>query len=179
MARRGAKNPVGEDRASRIEQLKHRAQQLTGGQMVPLKSDDCPPEIEEEFWKRMVAFEEADWVPPFDLLEPGLRFLEERTGKPVLGVLPYLRDLGLEAEDSVSLETYRNRQRSFSPATVNVAVVCLPHIANFTDFLPLARVSAVTLNYVQQPQEIAGADVVILPGSKNTISDLRWLRERE
>src|SRR3989442_14515003 len=91
------------------------------------------------------------------LLESGLRFLEERTGKPVLGVLPYLRDLGLEAEDSVSLETYRNKQRSFSPATVNVAVVCLPHIANFTDFLPLARVSAVPLNYVQQPQEIAGA----------------------
>src|SRR5947208_4515309 len=71
MAKRGAKNPVGEDQASRIEQLKHRAHQLTGGQMVPLKSDDCPPEIEEEFWKRMVAFEEADWVPPFDLLVKG------------------------------------------------------------------------------------------------------------
>src|SRR5436190_16040041 len=112
------------------------------------------------------------------LLEPGLRFLEERTGRPVLGVLPYLRDLGLEAEDSVSLETYRNRQRSFSPATVNVAVVCLPHISNFTDCLPVARVGAVTLNYVQHPQEIAGADVVILPGSKNTIADLRWLKER-
>ena len=71
MAKRGAKNPVGEDQASRIEKLKHRAHQLTGGQMVPLKSDDCPPEIEEEFWKRMVAFEEADWVPPFDLLVKG------------------------------------------------------------------------------------------------------------
>src|SRR5207247_8820346 len=96
------------------------------------------------------------------LLEPGLRFLEQRTGRPRLGVLRYVRDLGLEAEDSVSLETYRNRQRSLSPATVNVAVVCLPHIANFTDLLPLARVGAVTLNYVQHPQGIAGADVVIL-----------------
>lgn len=112
------------------------------------------------------------------LLEPGLRILEERTGRPVLGVLPYLQDLRLEAEDSVSLETYRNGQRSFSPATVNVAVVCLPHIANFTDFLPLARVGAVTLNYVRTPQEISSADVVILPGSKNTIADLRWLKER-
>jgi adenosylcobyric acid synthase len=112
------------------------------------------------------------------LLEPGLRFLEERTGRPVLGVLPYLRDLSLEAEDSVSLHTYRKRQRSFSPATVNVAVVCLPHIANFTDFLPLTRVGAVTLNYVDDPQEISNADVTILPGSKNTIAGLRWLKER-
>ena len=111
------------------------------------------------------------------LLEPGLRILEERTGRPVLGVLPYLQDLHLEAEDSVSLETYRNKQRPFSPTTVNVAAVCLPHIANFTDFLPLAQVEAVTLNYVKTPQEIFNADVVILPGSKNTIADLRWLKE--
>ncbi len=112
------------------------------------------------------------------LLEPGLRFLEKRTGRPVLGVLPYLGDLKLEAEDSVSLEAYRKKQPAFSPSTVNLAVVTLPHIANFTDFLPLAQVEGVTLNYVLQPEEAQGADVVLLPGSKNTIFDLRWLKQQ-
>jgi adenosylcobyric acid synthase len=112
------------------------------------------------------------------LLEPGLRFLEERARRPVLGVLPYFHDLGLEAEDSVSLETYRSRQLPFSLSTANVAVVCLPHMANFTDFLPLTHVGAVVLNYVEKPDEISGADVVILPGTKNTLSDLRWLKKR-
>lgn len=110
------------------------------------------------------------------LLQSGLRMLEERTSKPVLGVLPYLPDLNLEAEDSVSLDSYCKSQPVFSPATVNVAVVAFPHIANFTDFLPLARAAAVVLRYVRKPDEIANADVVILPGSKNTIADLRWLK---
>jgi adenosylcobyric acid synthase len=112
------------------------------------------------------------------LLEPGLQMLEERTQRPVLGVLPYLADVQLEAEDSVSLETYRRQQLPFSPATVNIAVVVLPHIANFTDFLPLAHIEGVRLNYVHHADEILNADVVILPGSKNTIADLRWLKAR-
>jgi adenosylcobyric acid synthase len=111
------------------------------------------------------------------LLESGLHFLQERTGRPVLGVLPYLADLGLEAEDSVALERYRKNPPAFASATVNVAVVAFPHIANFTDFLPLASVGAATLRYVQKPEEITDADVVILPGSKNTIADLRWLKD--
>jgi adenosylcobyric acid synthase len=111
-------------------------------------------------------------------LEPGLRFLEERTKKPVLGVVPYFPNLNLEAEDSVSLEAYRKRQPPFPPATtVNVAVVCLPHIANFTDFMPLARVEGATLNYVTTPGETSGADIIILPGSKDTIADLHWLKK--
>ena len=110
------------------------------------------------------------------LLESGLRVVEERTGKPVLGVLPYLSDLGLEAEDSVSIETYRRRQPSFSTETVNVAVLAPPYIANFTDFLPLAQIEAVRLNYVHSPDEVTDADAIILPGSKNTIADLRWLK---
>jgi adenosylcobyric acid synthase len=92
-------------------------------------------------------------------------------------VLPYFSNLSLEAEDSVSLEAYRKKRSPFSPSTVNVAVVCFPHIANFTDFLPLSGVEAVTLNYVARPDEILGADVIILPGTKNTISDLCWLKQ--
>ena len=110
------------------------------------------------------------------ILEPGLRMLEEKTGKPVLGVLPYVPGLALEAEDSVSLETYYKQQSAFSPSRVNIAVVTLPHIANFTDFLPLSNIDSVVLNYVSTPNEIVNADVVILPGSKNTIADLRWLK---
>ena len=71
MAKSGSKNPAQKDRAIRIEQLKHRAQQLTGGQMSSLRSDDCPPEIEEEFWQHVVAFEEAAWIPPFEMLVNG------------------------------------------------------------------------------------------------------------
>jgi adenosylcobyric acid synthase len=110
------------------------------------------------------------------LLESGLHFLQERTGKPVVGVLPYLPDLGLEAEDWVALERYRKSQPAFSPSTINVAGVALPHIANFTDFLPLAHAGRVALRYAREPDEIADADVVILPGSKNTIADLCWLK---
>ena len=97
-------------------------------------------------------------------------------------MLPYLSDVGLEAEDSVSVDTYRRRQPGFSAETVNVAVIALPYIANFTDFLPLAQIEAVRLNYVQSPDEIneiTVADAVILPGSKNTIADLRWLKTQD
>jgi adenosylcobyric acid synthase len=110
------------------------------------------------------------------LLEPGLRVVEERTGKPVLGVVPYLSDVGLEAEDSVSIETYRKYQPGFTAETVNIAVIAPPYIANFTDFLPLAQLEAVRLNYVLSPDEVTDADAIILPGSKNSIADLRWLK---
>ena len=116
------------------------------------------------------------------LLAPGLHMLEDRTARPVFGVLPYLSDIALEAEDAVSLETYYKTQPPFTSSTLNIAVVCFPHIANFTDFLPLSQVSGVRLNYVHTPDEIVNADVailpdvVILPGTKNTIADLRWLK---
>ncbi len=127
---------------------------------------------------RVVGFIINKFRGDVSLLEPGLRVVEERTGKPVLGVLPYLSDLGLEAEDSVSIHTDRRRQSVFSVETVNIAVIAPPYIANFTDFLPLAQVEAVRLNYVVSPDEITVADAIILPGSKNSIADLRWLKAR-
>jgi adenosylcobyric acid synthase len=108
------------------------------------------------------------------LFTDGVAFLETRTGLPVLGVLPFLRDLELDQEDSVEVERYRHTQ--FTSQKVNVAVTLLPRMSNFTDFNPLAAEFDVALRYVASPLDIAGADVVVLPGSKNTIADLKHLR---
>ena len=109
------------------------------------------------------------------LFDDGVKIIEERIGVPVLGVLPYLKNVELDQEDSVAIERYR--MTPFEPETVNVAVVLLPHMSNFTDFNQLAAESDVALRYVASPQELHGADVVILPGSKTTIADLVYLRK--
>lgn len=111
------------------------------------------------------------------LLEPGLRFLEARTGRPILGVVPYLADLAIPEEDGVSVEDGAARRRG-RDGRVRIGVVLLPHIANFTDFDALAAGEGVGLRYLTAPAEVAGMDVVILPGTKNTVADLLWLRER-
>ncbi len=109
------------------------------------------------------------------LFDDGVKIIEERTGVPVLGVLPHLRGLELDQEDSVDIERFR--MTPFGAETVNVAVVLLPHMSNFTDFNQLSAESDVALRYVASPQELHGADVVILPGSKTTIADLDYLRK--
>lgn len=98
------------------------------------------------------------------LLDPGLDFIAQRTGKPLLGVIPQVPDLDLPEEDSVALES----DNSSGP----VAVIKLPHISNFDDFDPLP------VRYVTEPAALAGAAAIILPGTKSTISDLAWLRTR-
>jgi adenosylcobyric acid synthase len=108
-----------------------------------------------------------------ELLRPGLRFLEERTGKPVLGVLPYLRDLRLPEEDAVALERGPVARKD---APLDVAVVQFPRIANFDDFDLLAAEPAVALRYVTRPAELGRPDLVILPGTKTTVADLAFLR---
>jgi adenosylcobyric acid synthase len=108
------------------------------------------------------------------LFEDGVKILEQRTGVPVLGVLPYLRNLELDQEDSVDIERFR--MTPFEANTVNIAIVLLPHMSNFTDFNQLAAEPDVVLRYAASPQALSGADVVILPGSKTTISDLDYLR---
>lgn len=109
------------------------------------------------------------------LFNDGVTIIEERTGVPVLGVLPYLRNLELDQEDSVDIE--RLRKTSFEADTVNIAVVLLPHMSNFTDFNQVAAEPDVALRFVASPQELHGADTVILPGSKTTIADLEYLRK--
>ena len=109
------------------------------------------------------------------LFTPAIDFLEEKTGKSVLGVIPYIGDLGIDDEDSVSLE-----EKGTGPSSdkVNIAVVQVPKISNFTDFDSLSREKDAVLYYARRPEELDGADAVILPGSKNTTEDLLFLKEQ-
>ncbi|MFC3395139.1 cobyric acid synthase [Brenneria rubrifaciens] len=108
------------------------------------------------------------------LLTPGVAQIEALTGVPVIGVMPWL-DVELEDEDGVALQTgkYVGAPRQ----ALDIAVIRLPHIANFTDFNALAAQPDVSLRYVATASALAGADLIILPGSKNTLSDLRWLQQ--
>ncbi|WP_153004996.1 cobyric acid synthase [Ferroacidibacillus organovorans] len=113
------------------------------------------------------------------LFEDGVRMLEAYTGVPVLGVLPYLREIGIEEEDSVALEEGRYRLPQLpqdARECVKVAILELPHLSNFTDFDPLFLEPGVHAYFCRQPADVADAHVVILPGSKNTVDDLLWLR---
>jgi adenosylcobyric acid synthase len=105
----------------------------------------------------------------------GVRFIEKRAGIPVLGVVPFLRELQLDQEDSLPLTMHR--AAPFDPARVNVAVLLLPHMSNFTDFNALLNEPDVALQYTSSPRELNEADVVIIPGTKNTLADLRYLEE--
>ena len=106
------------------------------------------------------------------LLESGLTWLEERTGKPVLGVLPYLHDLALDAEDAIAIDN------KVSESKISIAVPLLPHISNHTDFDPLRLNPEIDLRYVKMGERIENCDLVILPGSKNVIGDLAFLKEQ-
>ncbi len=110
-----------------------------------------------------------------EILKPGLDFLRQKTGLPVLGVLPYLAQVALAEEDSTALENPRGLSRD---AVLRIAVIRFPHISNFDDFQPLEREKSVSLIYAQKPEELRGADLVILPGTKTTVADLQWLREK-
>jgi adenosylcobyric acid synthase len=105
------------------------------------------------------------------LLQPGLDWLEARTGKPVIGVLPYVMDLHLEAEDGLD-----QRQTDKVEQVLNVVVPVLPRISNHTDFDPLRLHPQVNLQFVGPGQPIPAADLIILPGSKSVRSDLAFLR---
>ena len=107
-----------------------------------------------------------------DILRPGLAMLEEKTGLPVLGVVPYLH---VEIEDEDSLSERLNARDAVKP--LDVAVIRLPHISNFTDFIPLEQHELLGVRYVQRARELGAPDLVILPGTKNTMEDLLWLRQ--
>ncbi len=102
------------------------------------------------------------------LLDDGITFLEQKTRVPVLGVLPFV-NLELDAEDSAN-------DFQSSTGEVDVAVIKLPKISNFTDFWPLQKEHDAGLRYVSNPKELENADVIIIPGSKSVISDLAWLK---
>ncbi len=106
------------------------------------------------------------------ILRPGLTMLEEKTGIPVLGVVPYLR---VNVDDEDSLAPCLENQGERKP--LDIAVIRLPRISNFTDFTLLDEHPAMGVRYVQSTQELGSPDLVILPGTKSTLSDLLWLRQ--
>jgi adenosylcobyric acid synthase len=113
------------------------------------------------------------------LLRPGVEELERRTGRPVLGVVPWLEGVDLDAEDSLALRAHR------APAPLRaggdvlvVAVVRFPRISNFTDVDPLAIEPAVEVRFTESAADLSSADLVVLPGTKATVADLAWLHTR-
>lgn len=111
------------------------------------------------------------------ILRPGIEALERRTGKPVLGVVPYMDGCLMDEEDSVSLE---RPQRPFGISAgkdLDIAVICLPHLSNFTDFDAFAAERDAGVRYVREGDALGNPDVIIIPGTKNTVSDLLHLRK--
>lgn len=117
------------------------------------------------------------------LLRPGIEMMSGRLGIPCLGVVPYLHNLGLDEEDGVSLEhrrlasrLWREPREAAPHRPLRIGVVPFPYMANFTDFDALAMEPSVSLAFLDAPAQIPHADVLILPGSKQTLGDLAWLR---
>ena len=107
-----------------------------------------------------------------EILKPGLKMLEDLTDKPVLGVLP-MEKIDVDDEDSLS---DRLNQRTFTEG-IDVAVIRLPHISNFTDFSVFELIDGVSLRYVSDKRELGEPDLILLPGTKNTMADMEWLIE--
>ncbi len=111
------------------------------------------------------------------ILEPGLHMIHEKTGRPVLGVIPYLGDLGLHEEDGIPLERCSLNVKAVRLDRVKIVVLRLRYIANFTDFDPFLYEPDVEVIYSLRAEDIENADVVMIPGSKNTVCDLQFLME--
>ena len=109
------------------------------------------------------------------LLQSGLDFIVQRVAAPMLGVIPFIERLRIADEDAVALDQRLDRSRA-STMRLEIAVVRLPRISNFDDFQPLEHEPEVVVRFVETPQYLSNADLVILPGSKSTVADLAWLR---
>jgi adenosylcobyric acid synthase len=106
------------------------------------------------------------------LFEGGPKFLEEHTGRPCFGVLPYIESLRIDQEDSLALE-----ERQTAAGAFRIGVIRLPHISNYTDFNPVESITGVSVDYLQDANART-FDLLIIPGTKNTLADLQWLRRR-
>lgn len=129
--------------------------------------------LSESEQKRVVGFVINRFRGDIALLEPGLEWLEEKTGKPVIGVLPYLHGLMLEAEDAIDVHQLKSEQPQ-----LKVVVPVLQRISNHTDFDPLRMHPNVDLEFIGKGQSLPPADLIIIPGSKSVISDLNFICEQ-
>ena len=131
--------------------------------------------LSESEQKRVRGFIINKFRGDIDLLKSGLTQFEEMTGKPILGVIPFDAELFVDEEDAIPHHSspYVNSH----PSVVDIAIVQLPHIANFTDFSPLVSDPGVAVRYVRNPVQVGNPDLLILPGTKNTIGDLQFMKE--
>lgn len=130
--------------------------------------------LEPQERQRVKGFIINQFRGDLSLLQPGLDFLEERTGIPVLGVIPYIHEHGIEEEDSVALAVRQNC--GAADAAVKIAVIQLPTISNFTDYDALRTLPDTSLRFIQKGEKIGEVDLVVIPGSKNTIMDMIYLQ---
>lgn len=130
---------------------------------------DCLSQSEQN---RVVGFVINRFRGDIKLLEPGLEWLEEKTGKPVLGVIPYIENLHIEAEDAIQI-----KNQNSDTTSLKVVVPVLPRISNHTDFDALALHPNVNLEFIKDPKLFNGCDLLILPGTKNVRQDFQWLEE--
>ncbi|MBF1173247.1 MAG: cobyric acid synthase, partial [[Eubacterium] sulci] len=107
-----------------------------------------------------------------DILAPGLKMVEEKTGIPVLGVVPYIR---VDIDDEDSLAPRLNAKSEVKP--LDIAIIRIPRMSNFTDFAPLEAHEVIGARYVQSAEELHNPDMVIIPGTKSTMDDLLWMRQ--
>ena len=112
------------------------------------------------------------------LFEDGVQILQLRSGVPVFGVVPYFENISLPEEDSVALGRRMGKARTkTAPCSIRIGIVRLPFISNYTDFNPLENIPGVGVSYLSEPA--APVDLLIIPGTKNTLGDLQWLRARQ
>jgi adenosylcobyric acid synthase len=111
-----------------------------------------------------------------DLFQDGIEYIEKRTGIPVLGLVDFYRHIEIDSEDGMPLDVVIDPPMGPQPDTINIAVIRLPHISNFTDFAPLGRYRTVSLHYLAMPRSLDGYDIVFLPGSKNVRTDIEWMQ---
>ncbi|MDT9725634.1 cobyric acid synthase [Xylanibacillus composti] len=131
--------------------------------------------LEPEDRERIAGFIINKFRGDLRLLEPGLEWLEHYTGKPVLGVVPYVEGLHIESEDSMALAQYSRSPNFDKP--IQIAVIRLPSISNFTDLDPLMEEPDCHVRLVETASQLGDPDAIVLPGSKNTLGDLRFLQE--
>ncbi len=113
-----------------------------------------------------------------NLLDPGLQTLQAMTGRPTIGVLPFVDGLSIDEEDRLDLSAYRDPGAPLGVDVLRVTVVRLPRASNLTDFDPLGSEPGVVVRFASHPQELADADLVVVPGTRATVDDWEWLRAR-
>ncbi|MEN6319996.1 MAG: cobyric acid synthase [Syntrophaceae bacterium] len=112
-----------------------------------------------------------------DLFKTGIEIIEKKTGLPVLGLIPYFRHIQIDSEDGLPLDFILDPPHGPEPGKINIGVIRLPHISNFTDFNPFERDASVNLHYLARLRGLYGYDAVFLPGTKNGRFDMDWLRD--